>query len=149
MSRSFSNLVCEPEPFNFFQHLPASSLSPICNIKVCRKSRNKPNNENMTANTDPNSRQIPRCFLLPHNETSGNPSCTIEHRNNGSGESSLPLSGDVICVVRCQSRPVRDICSSGKVGPNIADRDLVREAKHAKSDDETDAVEDYDGSTES
>ena len=51
---------------------------------------------------------------------------------------------DVIRLVAVQRSPIRNISSSGKEGTDIANCDLVREAKHGEACNEAERVERYD-----
>lgn len=102
----------------------------------------------MRANRNPNSRHVPGRLGLPHDIAPRNASRPIERRHSRSSDSTLPLPGHVVGLVRAQSRPVADVGARGEVRPYVPHHDLVDEPEHAESHNQTHAVEDDDGAPE-
>ena len=98
----------------------------------------------MAANTDPYCRCIPWRVLSPDNVATRNATEAVARRHGCGYGSTLPLTCDVIGLVRIQSRPIRNVRASCKVGADVSDGDPGGKAKHAESGDEAQRIEDDD-----
>ena len=99
-------------------------------------------------NRNPNSRGISRGLLLSNDIASCHTTKPIKRCNGCCGCRSFPLPDNVIRHEGVEGSPVGHVGTGGKESTDIACCNLGWETQHEKSGDETESVEDNQGSAD-